>query len=126
MSQTMIGCNINGVFTCVLLADHGPPPATPTDKATYIAHSIGVYRLNLNFTRAPLGTLYIVRLITNATNTISHFLVIIPLVHTYICDTLAFIAVILVGISMYNNTYVCMYVCMYVCIYVHTYGTDLM
>ena len=59
----------------VFLGDHGAPPAAPSDDITYIPHTARSYALSINLTTAPLEIAYIVRLITNATDTTSYFIV---------------------------------------------------
>ena len=60
-------------YMCSVSDGHDPPPAIPTDNLTVVLYSNQHYRLNINLTDVPLGISYVVRLITNATNTISYF-----------------------------------------------------
>ena len=65
------------LYFCIFiyLGDHGVPPSTPIDDITYIPYSARAYTLGINFTSVPLEIAYVVRLITNATNTTSYFFV---------------------------------------------------
>jgi len=67
--------DVHVLFDCIS-DDHGPLPATPTDDVTYAAYKAGVYRMNLNFTNAPAGVSYLVRLTTSAINLTSYFLIV--------------------------------------------------
>ena len=75
---TYVYCSHVVYITCVYVyisGDLSDPPTTPSDDITYIPYTARSYALSISLTTVPLEIAYIVRLITNATNETSYFLV---------------------------------------------------